>query len=365
MRLFDMNANVAVFTDGYAILKRDGTVWVMGKNIHGRFGPTTVTEYTELTQSPLVEDVRSIFGIDTGMYYLLKDGTMWYAGFAAKSKFTAIYSTSATETLTQVPLKGVIRVMSNGDFDTVYFLTETGTVYCNGSSPSATNGSGRRTALNASVPVKCIYLHDIINTTTTVRTASATTRYMVFLRADGRLLYESRGMHTESGYTILINSGIRVEDYYVSTINNVKQFSMWNATYTPSNTTYGAPSALVLFRDGTLKGYVKWYNSSNNPNTNYGYGFGNNTQNAYKTISTDVKSYTVGMVDGSKHYIYVIKNNGDLYVEGYNTYGRLGTNNATTVTKLTKVNENCDYVLTTGAGGYSLLRKTSEVAVTL
>ena len=63
------------------LLKKDGTVWVCGRNTYGQLGNDSTTDQKTLIQMPNGENVKQIAGGAYHTIILKNDGTVWGCGY--------------------------------------------------------------------------------------------------------------------------------------------------------------------------------------------------------------------------------------------------------------------------------------------
>lgn len=347
--------NVCMSADSIVYLKSDGTVWAKGPNTNGRFNATSVTSHDTFTKVPFIDNVRAIRMIFGGMYYIKNDGSAYYSGFAAKSPYTAKYSDNIVNTPTKVPLNNVADVLGDDNrFKAVLFITEEGEVYQNGYSVDPSNGVAIRTAINSTTgPIKCPGLHDIKQFQLNRTTGGSTTYYYpVFLTNNGEIFAERvDSLHGKTDFTFLTDSTRRHGVYIISTQTQVKKITLFSDSTS-------SKVGFMLKNNGTLYSYA-----ASGRNAAYGNGVNATGDKKFSSISTDVKDFTAGHISANQ-YLFIIKNNGDVYAHGINTNGIIGTNTTTTVAALTKVNDNCEAVVI-NEGTHAIFLKKKEVPIQL
>lgn len=336
--------SIACFDKAMVYLKSDGTVWGIGTNTNGIFGinPSSLASTNTWTQLP-IDNVKKVFNINQGLYVVTNDGIAYYTGFPAKSRFTATYTTAAVNTFTSVNLKGVANVTYTTASNTVLFLTETGNVYYTGGGIESSTVLETKNTLTKATSLFDISTHVVgevrVYHNETKNDGAYYDRFPVFISKDGRLLFRSTGTATfPSGFSF--GKYGKFGEYTMSTQDDIHQISLVNGCDTfytesasPGTAGYrdkyvAGVAVLLLKNNGDLYGGSTYdYRSSTNIHYSYntdGYGVcGANTAkaNAYSKLASDVKQYYFG---GSG--LVTVKNDGSVYVRGYNGYGALCTN---------------------------------------
>lgn len=321
--------SVACCMFGTLIVKDDGSLWVTGSYTRC-FGLNdnsidTTKGFVQVTTN-INYDVEKVFSADSFSFILKKDGTLWGCGVNSSGQL-GVGHFNNVDTWTKVTgLDGVrIKDVSLGGSHTAV-LSEDRKVYLTGSNDKGQLG---------------LRHFDNVSTFTNVKIGNQ----MIFQVACG------------NAHTLLATDSSNSGYYYVYGCgwNYYGQLGIAN----PTSTTSGE-------FDLAKKGFCKFKNLQSNANLiaaegnsswikktgNSGVASGSNGDGILCTSTTGNKSTWTTMsfseVDsavrriipkGSK--LYLLCEDGSLWVKGYNYYGNLGLGHNTTVTTLTKVTASC------------------------
>lgn len=143
VRITEDAQSVVSGNDFTAILKKDGTVWAIGRNTRGQFGMGSRSEDTEYPLTRIAEDVEQIAAGNYNIYLLKKDRTLWSAGSNTYGKLG--YETSGTyqATFTKIPgMEDVAIIRAEGN--NVMCVKNDGSAWSFGGNVNGTQGLGEQ-----------------------------------------------------------------------------------------------------------------------------------------------------------------------------------------------------------------------------
>ncbi len=255
--------DVCCGSGSYYVIKSDGTAWSWGINSNGELGNGLVTNYRQLSQIKVLENVREISnsGATPTCLAVLEDGTVW--GWGANVGGQIPGEGHNVSTPVQISgLEDIISVSAGDDFGVA--LKSDGTVWTWGKNTVGELGDG--TTTNCSVPTQVAGLSNVID-------ISAGSGHVLALKSDGRVWSWGLNSTGQLGDYTLTN---RYTPVQVKGLEDIVEISAGKSTYVGS---------LAMKKDGSI------------------WGWGNNTT-AFRTLLAEEPFLTrpIPIFDGDPDY---------------------------------------------------------------
>ena len=319
--------------DGYIFyLTEDGEVYASGRNNYGQLGVgSTDSKIYTPTRVALPEEVRIkdiILEANQGVYYLTEEGQLYASGrnmdgcLGVGSTEEKIY----TPTRVALPEEVKVKLILNSGNSTRFYLTEDGEVYASGYNTYGQLGVGRtenkiytvtKIPLPEGVVIKYI---DSFNGST------------YFLTEDGQVY--------ASGYNTYGQLGIGSAEKNIYTATKIplpEDVVIEKIVFYKKNTNSTAPlnRVYLISTDGTI------YVSGENDVGQLGVGHTNEVRTITKMKEIDNSYFALGDITtiyGNSTSTIFEETDGDIFVVGDNTNGKLGITGMSKIETATKIN---------------------------
>ena len=291
------------------VLKNDGTLWSCGYNTDGQLGLGDKTNKYAFTQATTnTDDIKSVYCGESYSLILKNDGTLWGCGSSSSGQL-GLGDTNARTTFTQITTNtDDIKSVSCGK-DYTFILKNDGTLWCTGYNAYGQLGLGDKNSR---------YIFTQVTTNADdVKLVSCGYNYTIILKNNGTLWGCGRNDYGQLGLGDKTNRTTFTE--ITTNVDDIK------SVYCGSNHT------LILKNDGTLWG------CGCNDYGNLGLG-----DSASRTTFTQVttNANNIKQVYCGAGHTLILKNDGTLWVCGYNDRGQLGLGKTSSKYTFTQVTTN-------------------------
>ena len=295
------------------ILKNDGTLWGTGYNYYGVLGlGDTSTRYTFTQITTNVNDIKSVYCGSRQTFILKNDGTLWGTGYNGNGEL-GLGDTTHRTIFTKITTNADnIKSISCGYYHTC-MLKNDGTLWGCGENSYGQLGLGKTTSTETIFTQITTKVND-------VKSVHCGGRFTLMLKNDGTLWTCG---HNGYGQLGLGDTSDRATFTQVTTnVDNIK--SIYCGNYYCS---------FILKNDGTLWGCG--HNS-------YGeFGLGDSSTRTTFTI-TSINTNGIKSIYCGYYHVSILKDNGTLWVCGYNGEGQLGLGDGKSRNVFTQVTTNVD-----------------------
>ena len=284
-------------TCGYTVtaVKPDGTLWAWGRNGYGQLGLGDITHRSIPTQVGALSDWKQTTGISSNILAIKTDGTLWTWGYNSNLLFDPNPIVGKYSSPIQVGSLNDWSVIESGDGTTVAAIKTDGTLWTWGYH-NWWGVLGLGDTVDRSSPVQ-------VGSLTDWKQVAVSQSHMIAIKTDGTLWSWGVNVNGELGLGNTTNKSSPVQ---------VGSLTDWKKVATGTNTS----PILALKTDGTL-----WSWGENGRGE---LGLGDIISRSSPTqvgSDTDWKDIPKNL---GQHVTAAIKNNGTLWVCGYNGLGQLG-----------------------------------------